>query len=90
MVWRINGGFFDAPWIDLEIIEADLFKNRYTENFEVRIWDELRKDWSDTYPINAYGDGYLHVYPQYTGPWPPNEGYYKIAATKARVQVKIL
>ena len=86
--WELFTGGFEE-FITIRLYEPVLFKNRATENFEVRVWDENKKSWGDTSEIYWYtlDDGTLWIYPN---PAMGNYDFYKLDGVKAKVQVKYL
>jgi hypothetical protein len=78
-------------FIAIHIYEPDLFKGRVSENFEIRVWDEDKKSWSDPGNFNSIvlDNGNLWIY--YPQPATNNfDAYYSMNGVKAKVQVKYL
>ena len=86
--WELFTGGFEE-FITIRLYEPVLFKNRASENFEVRLWDENKKSWGDPSDISWYtlDNGTLWIYPD---PAMSNYDYYKLNGVKAKVQVKYL
>jgi hypothetical protein len=88
VIWKI---IYDdwGDYISIVIYDQDLFVNRDSGNMEVRVWDDLKKDWSDSKKFNwtTYESGLLMIFYPYIEDM---DAYFKMAGVKARVQVKFL
>jgi hypothetical protein len=88
VIWKITYDDW-GDYISIVIYDQNLFVNRDTGNMEVRVWDDLKKDWSDSkkYEWTTDDTGGLMIFYPYLEDL---DAYYKMAGVKARVQVKFL
>jgi len=86
-VWE-KREIFLSPYVSIEIKEQDFFRYRNNRNMEVRVWDEQKREWSDSKKYGWYADSFGLTIPY---PWNEDEKIYlKEVGKKTRVQVKFL
>jgi len=88
VVWQIfDGGFWEI--VAIKINEPGLFADRYEGNMELSVWDDEKKEWSDSKKIywEIYEPGGVMIYYPFLG---DGVDYYKMVGVKTRVRVKFL